>query len=443
MKFQFSNFFKISIVFSALTAVLFIYSCKRENVPAVTDTNVTSANAPVDLKDELKRADAAGIMVYNHFKYNLLNKKYDNYFWQPEDQKKLIDAEVQNFAVLTKDLNVEQRFDKLVEQKRLTSNESDYLKQFLHGLEANSSDTTISWNFATSEQKKIISVTTFSNEEKSTLLLFTSLAKYYAKELIENEAENSNSLTKNKTQFRDICVANHEIFCSIGNGLIQATISAGGDAIGGFAGAVIANFVQSLIGLPFGSCACNITTVCGGNAQYNLYFNGACSLTQGIFVGGAQDVGLGYASINTPNVYPLTCDMPQGYAEITQLNSSNFGVSAFTKCTDPAQGHVQFIGNFYSLIHSPGSPGYIQGNGTPQSGSIENYYVIGNVNQPGSSIVATVNGSIGQVLGSVVGQAGFSVQVRWFRSGWGSLDIQTKSPCLELSNKVTIQIKVQ
>lgn len=95
------------------------------------------------------------------------------------------------------------------------------------------------------------------------------------------------------------------------------------------------------------------------------------------------------------------------------------------------------------MIHVPSSPTFIQWNNAPVSGTIEIYYVIGNVNKPGSSIVATVNGSIGQVLGAVVGQEGYAVKVQWFRSGWGSLDMQTQTACGELSSKVTLQIKVQ
>jgi len=168
--------FKISTFLFLLTSVIFIFSCNKQETAINTIPPVT--NQGTDLQDANRRADAGGIMVYNHFKYNLLNKKYDNYFWQPKEKKQAIDAEVQKFADLTKGYEVEQRFDKLVEQKKLTTSESSFLKKFLHGLEANAEDSAASWSFAQSQQAQLIASSNFTNDEKIRLLNFSSLAKF-------------------------------------------------------------------------------------------------------------------------------------------------------------------------------------------------------------------------------------------------------------------------
>ena len=325
--------FKISTFLFLLTSVIFIFSCNKQETAINTIPPVT--NQGTDLQDANRRADAGGIMVYNHFKYNLLNKKYDNYFWQPKEKKQAIDAEVQKFADLTKGYEVEQRFDKLVEQKKLTTSESSFLKKFLHGLEANAEDSAASWSFAQSQQAQLIASSNFTNDEKIRLLNFSSLAKFYAKNVIENHVlQTSRDLSKAK--LRDICISGHQLFCSIGNGLVSAAITYGGSFISGPFAEAITAFVSSITGAPFGSCACDVTTTCGGNIQYSFYLDGTCSLSQGVFVGGANDQGIGYSAINT-NATPNVISITNGYFALTQSSSSPFGCQVATNCTVPSQ----------------------------------------------------------------------------------------------------------
>jgi len=415
-----------------------LVSCKKENNSvANADLTVTASGPELDLQ----KANAAGIMVYNHFKYNLLNKKYDNYFWIPEDQKNAIDAETQKFADLTKGYETEQRFDKLVEQKKLSTSESIFLKNFLHGLEANAEDSTACWNFAQSQQTQLIASHNYTNEEKTRLLTFSSLAKFYAKNAIENHIlQTPRDLSK--VQPRDICIFGHQLFCSIGNGLVQAAIALGGAAItpSGL-GAAIGAFVASIIGAPFGSCDCGSAPSCAAPTQYSLYIDGTCSLTQSIFIGGGADNGQGWIATNS-NASPSVSNIPNGYYSITQQSATTFVSDASALCS-PTSGILRVTGNFYSLIHNPGNPSFVNGNSTPRSGTNETYWITGNVNQPGAQIVVNVAGSLGQVIGTVTNQNGFAITINWFRSGWGSVNVQTQSSCGELSNTASLQIKVQ
>ena len=201
--------FEISSFLFLLISGIFIISCNKQETAINTIPPII--NQGTDLQDANRRADAGGIMVYNHFKYNLLNKKYDNYFWQPKEQKQALDAEIQKFADLTKGYEVEQRFDKLVEQKKLTTSESSFLKNFLHGLEANAEDSAASWSFAQSKQAQLIASSNYTNVEKIRLLNFSSLAKFYAKNAIENHVLQT-SRDPLKAQPRDICISGHQLF---------------------------------------------------------------------------------------------------------------------------------------------------------------------------------------------------------------------------------------
>ncbi len=436
--------FKISLAFGALALFVFIYSCTKENVPISTNTNASSA--PVDLQDELKRADAASTMFYNHIRYNLLTVNPEEYFKLPKILKSSIDEKLAKFNAETQGFDVQPKIKQLHSQKYLSDNEYASLSEEMKSLENVISDSVSTMRFIDDFQTNTIKNNSLKNEEKSKLICVNSFLKMYLKYNFENESRKGLD-SYNKAKYR--CLS--QILCAAGIIVVGSVVGyiAGFQSVG--VGAVLAGkigaaagAVTAAIGLILAApiCSCDPPPVtCQAPTNYSIQLDGNCSLSQNIYISGGLDEGTGYRSVTT-GADPQVLDFYGNSYQITQSSNSDFNSGVQPHCQSQTNFFIR--GNIYNLIHNAGSPSFIQGNSVPSAGSTETYFVLGDVNKPGTSIVANVNGSIGNVIiGSVTGQQGWAVQVNWFRSGSGSLDIQTRSSCGELSNKVSIPVNVQ
>jgi len=439
--------------FIILLLGMYLASCKKETAINATQSTTTQA---IDLLDVYKHADAGGVMLYNHYKFNFLTVKPEEYFYLTNRDK--LDAELKAFNNQTGGMDYEGKMYKLKEMNYISENERVYLTKFIKTVAENENDMTAAMDFMDKQHLEIAYNSYLSLDEKTRLTIFSTLLKYPAKYFIEKNVSKQKNSNNSSIKVSSRCFLESKVACILAN--IGAGLVIGGlAAYLGSPGVLVkevATWLTTLIGSISGaaSAAAGILISCGdcdpptckAPDVASLSVDGGCNASGTILITGGLDEGLGF-NVNNSNASPSYIPLSSGSNtyHISQ-NSSDAALSVISPQCNPSSGastYLPYQFNIYSLIHNPGNPSFIQGNNSPSSGSMETYYVLGDVNKPGSQIVASVQGSIGTVIGSIAGQQGYSVQVSWFRSGSGSLSVQTRSACGELSGTVNLPITVR